>query len=207
MKIRAVFMHAVDQAVRIGTRIPAIHGNFIVEIFFRSGPVPLGDHDVSLHALRARRSGRQFAVLDAIGPVGIFREEALAAHARRNGVHHAADLRGLDAAVPCGVGGVKCAERWGNSARGLVAQLVAGFAAVGLYVFNPLALILDALGDAVSFVARAGEIALRRNVQQGIPVGGGIILRRFVRIRREDGGQIRAFFPASAFTLGESTRP
>src|SRR5258708_1816966 len=152
-------MNAVDEAVWIGTRVPAIDGNFIVEIFFRSGPVPLRDHDVAFHALRAGRSGRQFAVLDAIGPVGIFREHALAPHARRNGAHHAADLRRLDTSVPRGVSGVKRAEGRRNRARSLIADLVAGFAAVGFYVFNPISLILDALGDSISFFIVAGEIA------------------------------------------------
>ena len=91
-EIRAVFVNAVDEAVGIGTRIPAIHRNFIVEIFFRSGPIPLGDHDVAFHALRARRSRRQFAVLDAIGPVGVFLHGALAAHTCCHADHKAADL-------------------------------------------------------------------------------------------------------------------
>src|SRR6266403_3225639 len=162
-----------------------------MEIFLRPGPVPLCNDDVTLEALRARRGGRQFTGFDAIGPVAELLHGALAPHTVSRGDHIVADLGRLDAPVPGRCRRVERAETRGNFARRLVSELMAGFAAISLHQFNPLALFLDAIRDAIPALACAGEIALWRNVEQGIPVGGRIILRRFLLARSDDRFQIQ----------------
>ena len=62
--IAAFLRRTVDQAVRVHAGVALVGGDFVVEIHFRAGPVPLRDHDVALEALRPRRRlSRQFAVV------------------------------------------------------------------------------------------------------------------------------------------------
>ena len=56
---------------------------------------------------------------------------------------------------------------------GFVADLVAGFAAVGFHRFNPQGLIGELFGNAVALFAGAGEIALRRNVSREYQYAAG----------------------------------
>src|SRR5207302_9925260 len=88
--------------------------------------------DVALLALRTlRRRGRQLALRNAIRPVGVHRERALAAHLREPRAHAAAGLARLDPAIPRGLhvlGLPEDARR--NRARRRAAKLVASGAAV-----------------------------------------------------------------------------
>ena len=54
----------------IDADIPLVRRDLIVDHPVLVVPIPLGDHDVALSALRARRRGRQLAGGNAIGPVG-----------------------------------------------------------------------------------------------------------------------------------------
>ena len=83
--------------------ISLVAGDGVMQIDFGISPVPESDHDVPLFTLRARRRGRrQLSVGDAVAPVGIHRQRALAADLREAGTHPAARLAGFNAAVPCG---------------------------------------------------------------------------------------------------------
>ena len=91
---------AVDQAVGVERRIAPIGRDRVVQVGLRVGPVPLGDDDVALEALRPRRRGRHFARGDAIGPVREQRERAIAAELSEAADHLRARLPGLQAPLP-----------------------------------------------------------------------------------------------------------
>ena len=71
---------SVDQTVRVERGIATVGGHLVVQVGLRIRPVPLGDHDVTLDALRTRRRGRHFTAGDAIGPVGKHLQRAILAH-------------------------------------------------------------------------------------------------------------------------------
>ena len=166
-----------------------------MQVDLRVRPVPRRHDDVALDALRTRRRrARQLALGDAIGPVGIHRERAGAAHLREAGAHAAAGLAGLDAAIPRHLRILELAEdARGNRARRGPAHLMAARAAVGVDdVADPVALGLHVGRDAVALVTGAGEIALRRQLQQREPVErrvvlrGGLLVGRRRRLQVED---------------------
>ena len=178
--VAALFERAVDRSVGVDRRVPLVGRDRVVQIDLRVRPIPHRHDDVALDALRARRRrGGQLALGDAVGPVGIHRERAGAAHLREAGAHAAAGLAGLDAAIPRHLRVLELAEdARGNRARGRATQLVAAGAAVGVDdVADPLALALDVRRDAVALVTGAGEIALGRQLQQREPVERRVVLR------------------------------
>ncbi len=140
---------AVDRSVGVHPRVALVAGNLVVQVVARIRPVPQRDDDVALAALRARRRGlRQLAAGNAISPVGVHRQRALAAHLREAVAHPGARLARLDAAIPRGGAGVEHAKALRNFARRLVAERMAASAAVGVDdVANPLALALASLGE------------------------------------------------------------
>ena len=78
-----IFRRAVERAVGVDRRIAPVRRDQVVQVLVRRRPVPGGDDDVALDALRPRRLVlRQLALGDAIGPVA----EIL--------VRHAAELAG-----------------------------------------------------------------------------------------------------------------
>src|SRR6202043_1397377 len=92
------------------------------------------------------------------------------------GIGHAEHrLSGLDAALPGLDRGLEGAELLWNDARRLVAELMAGVAAIGLELVRPLQLALHLGGHSVAVRPGAGEHALVRNVAHRVPVDGGII--------------------------------
>ena len=134
--IRADFVHAVDQAVRVQGGIAAVGGDFVVEIFLGVAPVPFGDDDVALDALRTRRRLLSGIRLRRCGRSNrrTFASARFAAKALRVlpficEPTCADETRRLHAATE--------ESKWprlaGKFARGLVAELVAGLAAVGLH--------------------------------------------------------------------------
>src|SRR3954451_1649318 len=104
-----------------------------MQVGLRVRPVPHRDHGVALDALRPLRlRRRQLALGDAVGPIAEHLQGALRAHAVHGVDHVEARLPGLDAAGPGLVAILELAERLGDRARRLVAELVASDAAVGL---------------------------------------------------------------------------
>ena len=72
--VAAFLRRSVDQAVGVDVRIAFVGGDLVVQIGLRIGPVPLGDHDVALDALRPRRRLRgKFALRDPRGPIAKLR--------------------------------------------------------------------------------------------------------------------------------------
>ena len=82
------------------------------------------------------------------------------------------------------------AEFFRNRPGRLVAKLVTRVAAVGLDDVQPLALTPERHRHAVAVRARAGELALLRHLEHGVPVDGRVIFRRGGRIRRHHRFQI-----------------
>ena len=119
-------------------------------------------------------------------------ERACAADLREPRAHAAAGLSGLDAAIPRHLRVLELAEdARRNRARRRAAHLMAAGAAVGVDdVANPLALALDVRRDAVALVTGAGEIALRRHLQQREPVLRRVVLCRRLLVRRRDRLQV-----------------
>src|SRR5262245_35308830 len=68
--IDAKLCRAVHRAVGVNGWIATVGGDKVVQVMFVVEPVPSGDDDVALHALRSRWLGMgQFALGDPIGPV------------------------------------------------------------------------------------------------------------------------------------------
>src|SRR5436190_16529840 len=82
------------------------------------------------------------------------------------------------------------AERGRDGASRLVAELVAGDAAVGLDDVQELALALHVRVDAVAGRAGARERGLIRWLDHRIPVDRRIIFGRRLLVRRLHGGQV-----------------
>ena len=93
-------------------------------------------------------------------------------------------LSGLDAPLP---GLDRCFEMaellWNRPGR-LVAELMAGVAAVGLDDVQPLGLALQGFRHAVAVRSRARELAFLRDLEHRVPVDGRIIFRCGGGIRR-----------------------
>ena len=138
--VAALLGRSVDQTVGVDVRIALVGGDFVVQIGFWIGPIPLGDHDISLDALWPRRRlGRQFALRDPGGPVAKLLGGSLRTELSQAADHSRAGLSGLHAAHP-GLRGIEVAEHCGNRPRISIAELVARFTAVGLDQVDPLAL-------------------------------------------------------------------
>ncbi len=152
-------------------------------------PVPQGDDDIAFDALRPRRLGRgQFAGGDAIGPLAEQLQRALRVELADVRGHIGAGLARLNAPFPRIRRGFELAEVWRQCARCLVAELVAGVAAVGLDDVEPLALALQLDRHAVG--AGAGKQALVRDFEQRIPIDRRIIFRGRGRARGRCGLQV-----------------
>ena len=96
-----VFGRAVERPVGIDGRIAPVRGDQVVQVMLVGAPLPGGDDDVALDALRPRRLAlRQLALGDAIGPVAEILERHAAELSGDAVGHHLAGLAGLDAAHP-----------------------------------------------------------------------------------------------------------
>ena len=163
-----------------------------MEIRLRVRPVPLGDDDVALQALRPRRRRRDGARGDPIGPIGEHRERALSAELAQGAEHLAARLSRLHSPLPCRGRGRERPQRLRNLPRRLVAQLMTGPAPARLQDPEPLGLTghVGRRAVAVGSRRRLCELALVRHADQGEPVAGGVVLRRRARIRCDQRGQV-----------------
>ena len=99
--IGACLERSIDRSVRVHGWIPFVGCDLVVEINLRVGPIPHGDDDVPLPALRPGRSnGGQFAGRHAIGPVRIHRQHPLPPGLGEPCAHAAARLSRLDPPIP-----------------------------------------------------------------------------------------------------------
>ena len=147
----------------------------------RAAPVPHRQHQIALAALRTGRRLRHLAGGDPIGPPREHLEAALAPEPRDHAAHPAAVLSGLDAAVPCLDARRERPKRLRDLARRLVAHLVA-HVAVRLDLVDPVVLSGHLRRDPVAGRSGAGEVAFGRNVDQRVPVAGGVDLRCGARV-------------------------
>ncbi len=189
--IAAFLGRSVDQPVGVDVGVAFVARYLVVQIGFGIGPIPLRDHDVALDALGTRRGRRgNFALRDARGPIAELGGGAFCAQLREAAFHGAAGLSGLHAARP-GLGrGIEFGEHRRNGAGIFVAELVAGFAAVGLDEMEPLALGLDVCRNAVPGGPRAREFVLLGHLQHRVPILGGVKLRGGLRVRRDGWFQV-----------------
>ena len=177
-EVGAVLDRAVDQAVGVERRLALVGRGDVVQVVLGIGKIPLGDDDVALAALRARRpGGGQFARGDAVGPVGEELERALGVDAADRGRHVVHGLAGQDAPRP-GVLRLHVGEHRRDGAGRLVAERVAAVAAVGLGDVEPFGLALH-VADR--------EFALRRRLEHRVPVDRRIDFGGRLRGRRRRG--------------------
>src|SRR6266481_1289109 len=102
-----------------------------LSVGLRRRPIPFGDDEIAFFALRARRIGLgQFALGNAVGPIAERRQSALGVEAADGVDHVSARLSGLDAPFPRRRAAIEMAELLGNRPCRLVAELMAGNAAV-----------------------------------------------------------------------------
>ena len=170
---------AVDQPVRVDRGLPLVGSDLVVDVRRLVGPLPHGEHQVALGALRPGRRGRHLAGGDALAPVGVHRETAVAAEAVHDRAHLRAALPEPEAVVPGldrRIEAVEMADVGGEPVAHLVTELAALLGDV-----DPRVLAAQGRRDAVAVGPGAGELVRRRGLEQGVPVVGGIDLRRFPR--------------------------
>ena len=172
-QIVAAFLgRSIDQAVRVDGRIALVGRDLVMQIGFRIGPVPLRDDDIALDALRPRRRCRPAVRRSRCG-WSSRRTRPWRAAGR---VASSPPIMALPAWPDCTrrihacAGESRFANIGGNRARVFVAELMAGFAAIGLDQMEPLALVFDVRRDAVAGRPRAREFVLLRHFQQRVPV-------------------------------------
>ena len=91
--IAALLRRSVDHAVGVYVWIALVSGDLVVQIGFWVGPVPLGNHHVTLNALRPRRRfRRQLAVGDPGGPVAELLGGSFGAELSQSSHHRGAGL-------------------------------------------------------------------------------------------------------------------
>ncbi len=184
--VGGIFRRAEQRTVSIHRGKAPVGGNQIVQIVLLRTPFPRGDHNVALDALRPLRLVFwQLALLNALRPIGeIF--EGRAAELSCNAIgHHRTGLAGVYATHPGFLVRFEFAERFGNRARGKLAELVTADAVHVVHLTQP---VID--GNAFRDAALATEFAQRRNLHHRVPIGRGIILGRRPLIGGNDGSEI-----------------
>ena len=163
LRIAAELGVAIDRAVGVDRRIAPVGRRQVVQIMLGVEPVAHRHDDVALDADRPRRAAaRQFARLDAVGPIGErLQMAAIRRHQLGDEVHHVVPGRSDRQPIrPRVLGRLELAEFWRQVPRRVIADLVAIAAAIGLDEVQPLVLGLEIFGNAVAFIAGAGEAAL-----------------------------------------------
>ena len=171
---------AEQRAVGVDGRVAAVARDEVVQIVLLVEPVPGGDDDVALDALRPLRLRlRQLALGDAVRPLAVILERHAAELAGQEVDHLLAGLAGLHAPHPRLGGGFERPEALRDRAGRELAELMAADAAVVLHGVEPAL-----LGDLGRDVALAAELADRRDRQHRIPVDRRVVMRRRGRARR-----------------------
>ena len=177
-------VHTIDRSICVDGGMALVGAEFIMGERCRSSPLPQSKHDVAFDSLRTRRHRRQLAILDASGPIrehGQTPRSPIVVHRR---IHSHAVLPNLDTVIPRRHHRGKSPQLRLDLSCGLIANLMAGLAPC-FHLPHPIALRLHFGVDSVPFGTGAGEIALGRNIRQGIPVVGRIILSGSARVRSD----------------------
>ncbi len=182
--------YAVDEAVGVDRRLPLVGGDLVVDVGGLPRPLPHGQHQVALDALRPRRGVGHLAGGDTVAPVGEHRQAAVAAEAVEDAAHLRAALPEGDPVVPCLDRGVEPVEM-ADVEREPVSHLVAELAAL-LGDVDPGGLTAERRRDAVAVGSGAGELVGRRGLEQRVPVvgridGGGLLRRHGRRCLQRHG--------------------
>ena len=184
--VGGVFRRAEQRAVAVDRRVALVGRNLVVQIMLVVGPVPRGDDDVALDALRPLRFVfGQLALGDAVGPFGEIFDRRRGEIAGDEVDHQRAGLAGLHAARPGFFRGFEFAKPLRQRARGEPTELMAADAAIVLHGVEPVGLL-----DLVRNVAMAAELVGAGNFQHRIPVDRRIDFCGFRGIRRRHGFEI-----------------
>ena len=173
--VRTQLERTVEQTFRVHRRIAAIGRDNVVQVRLGIGPVPPGDDDVALEALRPRRGRRQLAGLMRSVQSARRRETARGRSGSSHGIisHRPGPRR---AAVPTPAS----STRRSPSAAGIsrVALLPSWWHArqVPFFTGRSHSGWLRMSGDAVARRPGAGEVARRRRLHQREPVAGGVVV-------------------------------
>ncbi len=193
-EIGRVLRRAVDLAVGVDRRVAPVGGDLVVQIVGRRAPVPQRDDHVALEPRRARRLRlRQLAGGDAVGPVGEILQRMLGIELADVADHDFGGRTDLHAVGPGRKRAVELAELGFDHARRLVAELVAGAAALRLDVGEPHRLAAHVGGHSVALRPGAGEQALVRNFHHRVPPLRRVVLGGRSRRRRRHRGEIEDF--------------
>ena len=172
-------------AVGVDRGIPLVRGDLVVHVGGAVTPVPQGEHDVPLLSLGPRGLGWDLAGHDPVGPVCELAHRPFPSHRAQHRAHARTALAEGDPMVPRLRGGGEAAVEVGDLPRDLVPELVTELAAL-FEVVDPRGLRPDGGADAVPRGPGAREVGGRRDLQEGVPVAGGIhrgLLLWRVRIR------------------------
>src|SRR5689334_16744207 len=180
LQVGAEFGIAEDRAIGVDGRVPPVGRGQIMQIVLWVEPVAHRDHEVALNPDWARWAASwQLSSLDAIGPIRERREvTTIRRHNLGDEVEHV--MSGGPDGKPLRPGiarGIELTKGRRNVPRGIVADLVAIAAAVGLDKVEPLLLGLEVLRDAIAGVPGSGEAALIRHADHRGPVNCRVVLR------------------------------
>ena len=158
--IRAQLGRPIDRAEGVDRGFPPVSERQVVEIGLGVGPVVHGHNEIALHAMRSRRHRRrQFASLDAIGPLrqAVQVPPVCRVEGRDSPDHGVTAWSGHQPPRPRLDGAIERAQGGGNLARRLVAELVTVAAAIQLDDVEPLCLALKGHRHAVAVRGRCRE--------------------------------------------------
>ena len=139
--VARVFGRAEQRPIGIDGRVAPVRRDQIMGVGALGAPLPGGDHDVALDALRPRRLALwQLALGDAVGPLPERFQRYGVEETRLTG-HFLAGQPGLHAAHPVFLAGFERSELRRNRTGGLLAQLVAADAADILHLPQKIGLL------------------------------------------------------------------
>jgi hypothetical protein len=190
-EVRALLGRAVELTVGVDSGLALVGRDLVMQIGLGAGPVPDRDDDVALDTLRPRGLRcRQLARGDAVGPVREHFKRARHVDTAHVVGHLHLRLPGHDAPHP-GFLRLHVGKLFRDRARRLVAELMAGIAAVGLDHVEPLRLALHIGRHAVTLRPGARKLAFVRHFQHRVPIDRRVIFRRCGCVRRRYGGEVQ----------------
>ena len=181
-------LDAVDRTAGVDPGIALVARDLVVDVAGLAAPLPHREHHVALASLRPLRLRRHFARHDAVGPLGVGRNRALAPETVDGGGHVGCPLARDDAVRPGRLGRVEV-RRVRDLARRQVAELVAELAAL-LEQVDPMGLRPHGRRDAVAVRAGARELRRVGHLHQRVPVVGRVDGGGLPRIGGDHCGQI-----------------
>ena len=190
--VAAELLDPDDRPVRVQRGMTTIGRDHVVHERLLGGKLPLRHHEIPLEPLWARWRLWQLAACDPIAPIREdFQRTPATKRSQRAGHERAADPD-LGAVLPCVIRTVELIAHLRRDLSGdLGAHLMALGTGIGhLDVSKPRPLCLEGLRYPVVVTPRSGEIALRRRLEQRVPVVGRVVLGRRGGVRCDDRRQV-----------------